>query len=92
MTRIQHMTLAKWAFIAWVGSWVAFAFLPSKGQPSSIPEAVVYLALAVWILSYWALHISLAKGKGHFVSTGIGYGLLPILGLILLAMKKDRIV
>lgn len=90
MSNLHYMQLAKWSFLTWVVSWVFFAFLPNKGEVSSVPETVVYLALALWIVSYWVLHISFAKAKGCLASTGVGFAFLPILGLVILAMKKDN--
>lgn len=90
MNRLQYMHLAKWSFVVWVIAWAAFGFIPNNDQSTTNSEAISYLILCVWLISYWVLHVSFAKAKGYFVSTGIGHSFLPILGLILLALKKDR--
>lgn len=90
MTSLWYMQLATWSFTVWAGTWVAVAFLPGKNEASSVPDAIIYVALAIWMISYWVLHISFAKAKGYSALTGIGYALFSILGLILLAIRKDR--
>ena len=90
MTRLQFTILAKWAFIVWVLTWLSFAFFPKSENQSQIASVLDYSALLLWIVSYWTLHVSLAKGKGYFASTGIGYAFFPIIGLIFLVLKTDK--
>ena len=91
MTSLKHMTIAKRAFICWAASWVSFAFVPSRSAASSASEIGTYLLLTIWIVSYWVLHIFLAMGKGYPATTGVGHAFFPILGLVVLALKKDRL-